>query len=190
MKILFNLITTILLSTTIWATDGVTTTKAINASESSVSWEGKKVTGKHNGLVSIAEGSLQFDDGALTGGTVVMDMSSITVEDLQGEWGQKLLGHLQSDDFFSIEKHPTATLVITSVAQKDGGEYGITADLTIKGTTKPVAFDAQLTDSGASAKITIDRTDYDIRYGSGKFFDNLGDKTIYDDFTLDISLVF
>ena len=190
MKILFNLFIVSLISTSIWATDVIKTSKTVNTSESKVAWEGKKITGKHNGLVSIESGTLDFEDGSLTGGTIVMDMTSMTVEDLEGEWGQKLLGHLQSDDFFGIESHPTATLVIKTVARKESGEYGITGDITIKGTTKPVSFDANMSESGATAQIVIDRTDFDIRYGSGKFFDNLGDKTIYDDFTLDINLVF
>ncbi len=104
MKILINLIITLFLSTAVGAADGVITTKEINSSESIRAWEGKKVTGKYNGLVSTALGSLQFDGGILTGGSMVIDMSTLTVDDLQGEWGKKLLGHLQSEDFFSVEK--------------------------------------------------------------------------------------
>ena len=100
-----------------------------------------------------------------------------------------MLGHLKSDDFFGVANFPTAELNITEVKKSDAG-YTVTGNLTIKGISKPVTFDTAVTKSGATAQIVIDRTDYDVKYGSGKFFDNLGDKTIYDDFTLDVNLAF
>ncbi|WP_430973078.1 YceI family protein [Sunxiuqinia rutila] len=165
----------------------------VDASNSTVSWNGKKVTGEHYGSIDIKEGSLEVVDGEVKGGTVVIDMQSIKNEDLTNEeYNQKLVGHLKSDDFFSVETHPTASLVLTEV-KKSGNSYTFTGDLTIKGTTKPVSFQAtSTTQSGGvtlEGKLVIDRSDYDVRYGSKSFFDNLGDKMIYDDFTLDFVVV-
>ena len=116
-------------------------------------------------------------------------MTSITSTDLKGPPANKLLGHLKSDDFFGVETFPTAELDITKVTKTDTG-YNVTANLTIKGTSKPVTFDTVVTKEGATAEIVIDRTEYGVKYGSGKFFENLGNKAIYDDFTLNVNLVF
>ena len=119
-----------------------------------------------------------------------MDMASLVNNDLSGESKGKLEGHLKSDDFFGVEKYPTSKLVITSVAKKDNGTYGVVANLIIKNETHPVTFDLDWKENTASAKLSIDRSKFDIRYGSGSFFDNLGDKTIYDNFDLDVNLKF
>lgn len=165
----------------------------VDASKSTVAWHGKKVTGEHNGTIDIKEGSLDVVDGEIKGGTVTIDMQSISNEDItDADMKGKLVGHLKSDDFFSVETHPTATLVLTDV-KKSGSNYTLTGDLTIKGTTKPVSFQASSTTEGDAVKVEgeliIDRSDYDVRYGSKSFFDNLGDKMIYDDFTLDFVVV-
>lgn len=165
----------------------------VDPSESSVNWLGKKVTGEHNGAIDIKEGSLDVVDGEIKGGTVTIDMQSITNEDItDADMNGKLVGHLKSDDFFAVETHPTATLVLTDVS-KSGSDYTFKGDLTIKGITKPVSFKGtSSTESDAvevKGQLTIDRSDYDVRYGSKSFFDNLGDKMIYDDFTLDFVVV-
>jgi polyisoprenoid-binding protein YceI len=158
-----------------------------------VEWTARKVTGKHNGTVSIKEGTLDIKDGFLIGGTFTIDMSSITVVDLTGEYKGKLEGHLKSDDFFGVATYPTATLKITQANAKGEGQFEVKADLTIRGKTNPVTFMAELMPEGkkykATANLTIDRTLYDVKYGSGKFFEGLGDSTIYDEFDLAISLI-
>ena len=73
-------------------------------------WKGYKVTGSHVGIITIKSGHLNFDKDILTGGSFEIDMSTITVTDLEGEYKGKLEGHLKSDDFFGVEKFPTATL--------------------------------------------------------------------------------
>lgn len=161
----------------------------INTQESTIEWIGEKITGKHNGTVSLKSGQLMFNDGLLIGGSITMDMTSITVDDLQGEWGNKLLGHLKSDDFFSVSNYNTAHMEITNVDYTDDIAH-ITAELEIKGITQPITFQSTFEDNSAQATIVIDRTKYDIKYGSGKFFDNLGDKTISDEFKLIINLVY
>lgn len=166
----------------------------VSLKQSKVEWVGKKVTGQHNGTVAIKSGSLEIKNGMLNGGEFIMDMTTITSTDLEGEYQQKLNGHLKSADFFGVEKYPEAKFVITKVKENGkNGRFTVTGDITIKETTKAITFDAQLVNSGegivAVADIVIDRSEFDVRYGSGSFFDNLGDKTIYDDFTLSVNLV-
>jgi polyisoprenoid-binding protein YceI len=162
----------------------------INLEKSTVTWEGKKVTGAHSGTIAIQSAKLTSgDDGVLAGGSFTIDMTSLKVTDLEGEWKEKLEGHLFSEDFFNVAKFPEAMFQITSVSSRGkAGEYKISGDLTIKGITKPVKFNATTEGGMMKAHIQVDRTEYDIRYGSGSFFDNLGDKTIYDEFDIHVAL--
>ncbi|MRX65252.1 YceI family protein [Maribacter luteus] len=164
--------------------------KEVNTDESSVAWKAYKVTGSHNGTVALESGTLIFDDGKLTGGEFKVDMTSMICTDLEGEYKGKLEGHLKSDDFFGVATHPSSSLVFTKVEASGKNSYEVTGDLTIKGITKPVTFDVSIYGSKATATMKIDRTAYDVKYGSGSFFDNLGDKTIYDEFDLVVDLVF
>ncbi len=164
--------------------------KEIIVKESKVTWTGEKVTGSHNGTINLKSGFFLMEDEKLIGGEFVMDMTSISNDDLTGESKQKLEGHLKSADFFGVEKHPTAKLVITSIAEKGNGSYGVVGDLTIKEITKPITFNLEMKENSANAALTIDRSKYDVKYGSGSFFDNLGDKTIYDNFDLVVNLKF
>lgn len=165
--------------------------KPINTSSSIVNWIGKKVTGSHNGSIAVKSGSLNFNGDVLIGGEIVIDMNSINCLDLTGNGKNGLEGHLKSDDFFGVAKYPTAKIVFTKVISRGKpGEYKIVGNLTIKNTTKEIKFDAVVGANSATADIKIDRTDYDVRYNSGSFFDSLGDKTIYDEFDLNVKLVF
>ncbi len=167
--------------------------------KSTLLWNGKKVTGEHSGAITLTDGSLLVDNNKLIGGSFQIDMTTITNTDITDqENNAKLIGHLKSDDFFGVEKHPTSTFKITKAEPISGAKagennYTITGDLTIKGITKPVTFPATVKINGnnaeAAAKVTIDRTKYDIRYGSKTFFESIGDKAIYDDFTLDLKLI-
>lgn len=166
-------------------------TKKIDASKSNITWVGKKVTGSHEGTIKFKEGTVTFKGAKLTGGNFVVDMASIEVTDLKaGQGKEKLEGHLKADDFFGTEKFPLGTLVFTKVAAKQNGLYTITADLTLKGITKPITFDLLVKGTKATAALIVDRTKYDIKYNSGNFFENLGDKTIYDNFDLAVELSF
>jgi polyisoprenoid-binding protein YceI len=167
----------------------------INTEESKLQWIGEKVTGTHNGIVKIEEGMLEVADGNLTGGTVKVDMRTIEVHDLEGEYKGKLEGHLKSEDFFSAEKHQYVTFKIKKSVEKDledGNTHMVTGDLTIKGITKEISFPARITmEEGtlkAYASFELDRTRWKIKYGSGSFFDDLGDKTIYDDFQVKFNI--
>ncbi len=165
-----------------------------DASASKLTWKGYKVTGEHTGTVGLKNGTLQVDHGVLKGGSFDIDMSSMACTDMQGEYADKLMGHLKSPDFFNTAAHPTAKFVITkAIATDSKGNYKVVGDLTIKTTTKEVKFNANLVQADKSAtatgKIVIDRSEFDVQYGSGSFFDGLGDKTIYDDFDINFTLV-
>jgi polyisoprenoid-binding protein YceI len=162
--------------------------KKINTSKSSIHWIGKKVTGQHDGTINFTSGKLTFKNGDIVGGEFIVDMTSINATDLEGEYQQKLNGHLKADDFFGVDKHPTSKLVFTKVEKLQTGTYQVTADLTIKGHTESVSFTLKGNDHQAQTSVKVDRTKFGIRYGSGSFFDNLGDKTIDDEFTLEVSL--
>lgn len=167
-----------------------TITKEVKIEKSKVIWKGYKVTGSHEGTIAIQSGTLKFEADALVGGEFVIDMTSINNSDLQGESKDKLEGHLKSDDFFGVEKFPTATLVFKNVEVAGKNSYKVTGDLTIKGKTNPVTFDFSVYGNKANATIKIDRSKYDVKYGSSSFFDNLKDKVIYDEFDLISDLEF
>ena len=165
------------------------TTKKVDVSKSKVLWIAKKVGGQHNGDITLKEGSLIFKGSKIVGGNFVVDMKTINTTDLEGEWKGKLDGHLKSEDFFSVEANPTATLVFKSIGVKSKNTYTVVGDLTIKGKTAPVTFDLVSDKGGANAKLIVDRTTYDIKYGS-KNFGALADKAIDDQFELNVSLKF
>lgn len=164
--------------------------KQVNIEESSIAWTGKKVTGQHNGTISLESGVLKFDGNTLTGGNFVIDMTSITVTDLEGKGKASLEGHLKSDDFFGVEKHNKATYTITDANKTNGNTYNVTGDLTLKNITNPISFTMTVDGNTATAKIVVDRSKFDVRYGSPSFFNDLKDKAIYDDFELDVTLSF
>lgn len=165
--------------------------KTIYPTKSIIMWEGKKVTGKHEGTINLSSGTLVFKKDKLKGGEMVVDMTTINTTDLTGGKKDDLDKHLKNDDFFGVDKHPTAKLVFTKIKSLKNNAYKITADLTIKGITKPVTFDLKVDNANtAIANVVIDRTLYDIKYGSGSFFDNLGDKAIDNNFTLSVKLVY
>ncbi|MBD2705550.1 YceI family protein [Spirosoma sp. BT702] len=173
---------------------GKETAYKVDAQQSKLNWKAKKVTGEHSGTAPIRSGSLALENGKLKGGSFDIDLKALTVTDItDADNNAKLVGHLKSDDFFSVEKHPTASFVISSATPTGDGTYDVAGKLTIKGITNDIKFPAQLkTDNGkltATANVTVDRTKFDIKYRSKNFFENIGDKAIYDDFTLDVTLV-
>jgi len=167
----------------------------VNVQKSTVSWVGKKILGQHKGKIKLQSGSVYLKDEILTGGTFVIDMRTISNEDIKDpDYKKKLIGHLSSSDFFNVEAFPTATAKITKVVRMNdkSNEYTVTADFTIKGITKSVTFPATFKTTGngfeGRANITLDRTLWDIRYGSSNFFEGLGDKAIKNEFELDVKI--
>jgi polyisoprenoid-binding protein YceI len=189
-----NKLTGVIALSLLVAVQAMATDYELNISKSVVKWNGKKVSGEHYGTINLKEGTLEVEDNKLKSGVVHMDMNSIVCEDITSESSnQRLVGHLKSDDFFSVDKHPVAEFEIKDVKHKSGNQYTLTGNLTIKDITHPVTFDAavdvnekQLT---AKGKMEVDRTLYDIKFRSGRFFSGLGDNLIYDTFTLDFDIV-
>lgn len=160
----------------------------VNKEISTVEWIGKKVSGEHTGTVQIQAGNFHMHSGEISGGTVIIDMSTITCTDLSGGGKGKLEGHLNSPDFFDVSNHKTATLKIISTKKLDENTYTVYGSLTIKGITKPIKFPATIdlkeSKMAAYAEMKIDRTLYGIKYGSGQFFEGLGNKMIDDEFVI------
>lgn len=161
---------------------------------SKIVWTGKTIAKEHKGTVTLKDGWLTWKDGKILSGEFVIDMNSITNNDLNEEKMKSMLeGHLKSDDFFGVEKYPVSKIVISDpVTFKDGASV-IKGDLTIKGKTLPVEFNTTASESGNVityfTSISFDRSKYDVRYGSGSFFSDLGDKAIDDIITLNVTLV-
>lgn len=162
----------------------------VDSQNSMVIWKGFKPGGEHYGVISISEGTLSVENGNLIGGSFKFDMNSIINTDIPSddEYNLKLVNHLKSPDFFDVEKFPTATFEITDVSELDG-ELSVSGNLTIKETTKNITIPtAMIFDNEVvilkSNVFTVDRTDFNVRYGSKKFFDNLKDKFIKDEFEL------
>jgi len=171
-------------------TTGEEDKKEIKTANSKVVWKGYKVTGSHQGTIAIKAGHLSFDANKLIGGEFTIDMVSISNTDLEGENKGKLEGHLKSDDFFGVEKFPTASLIFTKVKSTGKNSYKVTGYITIKGKSDSITFNVSIYGNKANASLKIDRSKFDVRYGSTSFFDNLKDKAIYDDFDLVVDLEF
>ncbi len=154
-----------------------------------LAWLGEKILGQHTGTVNLQSGWIIWQDNKILSGEFVIDMTTIKDNDANA----RLEGHLKSDDFFGVEKFPVSKLVITGSTPFDKGTGTVKGNLTIKGITNPIEFKSTMQNSDDGiwfyANIIVNRTKYNVRYGSGTFFDNLGDKTIYDEFKLKVNLL-
>ena len=165
----------------------------IDLKQSKLEWTGKKLGGEHYGEIQLASGYLTFTKNKLTGGAFEMDMASITCVDITDEKSNKrLVDHLKSEDFFSVVRFPKSTFTITKVESKSATEYMVTGNLTIKGKTNPITFTTKLNtvnnQTVAEATMVFDRSKYDVKFGSQSFFENLGDKLVYDDVDMKVTL--
>ena len=158
--------------------------------QSNIRWYGQELTGKtHFGDLSFKAAQIELQDGVITGGIFIVDMMSLSVEDLSGPGKTKLEGHLRSDDFFSVERNPEAKLKINQKAKLESNEQKLHGELEIKGIQHPIDFTMTLGENNSAlAQLTFDRSKYNIRFRSGSFFENLGDKLIIDDIRLEVSL--
>lgn len=189
MKKVLSIVSILLFTAGVFAGETKAKELKVNNKISSIEWIGKKVTGQHEGTIMVKEGTVNVEGGVLKDGMLVIDMTSILVTDIEdAETNAKLKGHLYSEDFFGVENHPTATLKINNTKQVEGENYLIMADLTIKGHTEKVEIPAIIKMEEnklvAIGEVEIDRTKFGIKYGSGSFFDDLGDKAIYDNFVV------
>ena len=167
-------------------------TVLIDTESSSIKWVGEKITGsQHYGSLTFEKGEMIFceqdEEASLCGGYFTVDMNSISVEDLSGGSKERLEGHLRSDDFFSVEKHNKSKLTILSSKKIENG-YLVDGSLTIKEITHPIKFELISEAGGFVSNLVFDRSKYDVQYGSGSFFENLGDKLILDDIALSVNL--
>jgi polyisoprenoid-binding protein YceI len=171
----------------------------VDTSASSINWLGRKVTGQHNGTIKISKGEINLAQNTVVGGSFEMNMKTIVNLDLEdAEWNNKLITHLKSEDFFSVEKFPTSKFEIINVeplsdAAKPNFNYTVSGTLTIKSITKSISFPASIKiENGilsSFADFDVDRTEWEIKYGSGKFFENLGDKMISDKFGISYKII-
>jgi len=181
----------LILAITAFMIAGVASAQTFNADleTTSVKWIGKKVLGEHYGYINLQKGSLKLKKGNIVEGTFVIDMESIIVTDIEdSDYNQKLVGHLKSDDFFGVSTYPTAKLEITEAGKFKNNKADVKANLVIKGQSKSISFVVEKKADKYLATIVVDRTEYGVRYGSGSFFDNLGDNAIDNEFTLEVSL--
>ena len=183
-----------IITTFSFATKPHTDNVRIDTKSSTVKWIGSKVASAHEGTINIQRGVLMIKHGALVGGQFSIDMNSIKNTDIESEeYSAKLEVHLKNKDFFNVEQFPTAVITITNAIKGKENNYTVIANLTIKGITHPITFDANVNINGinflAKAKIKIDRTKWDITYNSGNFFENLGDYLIKDEIEFDVFLL-
>jgi len=188
-KILFLFLTGLFMSFTLIHQEHID----VNTEASSVKWIGSKITESHNGDIKIKSGKLILDHGRLAGGEFVIDMTTINTIDMSEKYNEKLNSHLINEDFFNVDKYPTSQIIINNVEQFERTKYNITADLTIKGITNKISFIADVNIQGnsylATANLKIDRTKWDIKYKSGNYFKDLGNKAILDEIEFDIFLL-
>ena len=160
---------------------------------SNVQWIGRKLTGEHSGRVKVAGGFIVKSGGILKNGEILMNMQSITVDDIENpKWNQNLVDHLKDDDFFNTEKFPTAKFVFDKFKGK-GADTHVSGVMTIRDKSVPITLILNVVidkdSSYTTGTINIDRSLFDVKYGSSSFFENLGDKMILDDFTLNLKVI-
>lgn len=164
-------------------------THNFTAKQAKIKWTGKKIGGSHFGYINLKEGTLVLDHQQITSGMFTLDMQSLSNTDIEDEeYKKKLIGHLSTDDFFGTDNFPEATLNITKSTPFENNIATVKGDLTIKGITHPIEFTANYSEHTLMATIIVDRSKYNVKYGSKSFFKNIGDKLIYDEFTLDVTL--
>ncbi len=165
----------------------------VNVESSTIKWIGSKISENHEGNVNIVKGALSIDHGKLVGGFFTIDMNSIKTTDMSDKYNKKLDNHLKNEDFFNVKEFPFATINILKAEKTEGNMYRVSANLTIKGITNTIGFYTDIKIKGAhyqaTANIKIDRTKWDIKYKSGSFFKDLGDKIILDQIEFDVFLL-
>ncbi|WP_274476302.1 YceI family protein [Mangrovimonas aestuarii] len=179
--------------------ESLTNNYTADADNSIIEWKGSKPTGTHNGTINIETGTLQVKDGEILSGTFLIDMNSITVLDLEGEYKNNLESHLKGtvegkeDHFFNVAKFPTGTFEITETKPMDGGLLLLSGNLSLKDSKHNISFPVTVTTEGdyitiKSEEFAIDRTKWGVNYGSKTIFEDLGDKFVNDDIVLAVNI--
>ncbi|WP_034041033.1 YceI family protein [Wocania ichthyoenteri] len=179
---------------TVATTEATAEKYTANITESTIEWKGFKPTGTHTGTINLENGVLNLTDGKINSGTFLIDMKSIEVTDIpkEDEYNGKLVGHLKNADFFDVEKYPSAAFEITGLSEAEGKTM-LSGNLTLKETKNNVTFPVMVTNTDGAVTLTsetftIDRSKWNVKYGSKSFFDDLGDKFINDDIELKITV--
>ena len=163
--------------------------------DSELSWIGTELSTKtHTGTIDFTDGTIVVDSDNTISGNIKINMSTINVTDLQGRSKEMLERHLRSSDFFEVESYSEAKFSFISKSfDKLSNQISFVGDLTIKDITNPISFNATLLETSpflkAKAVLSFDRSKYNVRFRSGNFFENLGDKLILDDIDVNIRLV-
>ncbi len=176
---------------------GAGKTMNINSAQSTMTWTGSKIGGTHTGTIIISDGNLTVSNGEITGGNFTIDMNSIVNTDLPADKQGDLVGHLKSADFFDVATYPTASFTVTKVTKltnEPGASHLIYGNLSLKDVTKEIGMKANVNITGNKAvvntpKFAINRADFNVKYGSARFFDDLKDKAINDRIDFVVSLV-
>ena len=163
----------------------------LDTSLSKLKWTGTEITSKtHYGSLIFKSGTITMKNNKPVKGEFVVDMTTLKNEDVPEAYRGRLEGHLKSDDFFSVDKFPEAVLKINSSSFLNSEKYNLEGDLTVKGMTHPISLSITTMKNKWIANLTFDRSKYDVRFRSGTFFENLGDKLIYDDIIIESELIF
>ena len=182
---------TFLISIFLITTSSLAQEYSLNTSSSELKWTGTELTTKiHYGSIGFKSGTITLSEGQPVSGKFVVNMTTLKNEDLPEAYRGRLEGHLKSDDFFSVDKFSEAILEITGSNKLSSGSFDVNGNLTIKGITEPISFSMSPSDDHWIANLTFDRSKYNVRFRSGTFFENLGDKLIYDDIIIETKLRF
>jgi polyisoprenoid-binding protein YceI len=173
----------------------LTGTFAFEKETALVKWTGSKkiiVDYFDTGTINIKSGLVNMENGEVKSGEIIFDMTSIAAVTTGGGSGQDgLTKHLKSADFFEVETYPEAKYVVTSSEKTKDGVV-LKGDLTLKGQTNPLDVLANVKTENGNVLIAgiaeIDRSKWNVRFGSESFFDNLGDNVINDIFKLEFTL--
>jgi polyisoprenoid-binding protein YceI len=165
----------------------------LDVTTSSLTWRGENVVGKkHQGTILVKRGSVNISGGEIKGGEIVIDMNTLTNTDLSGNEKAKIESHLKSADFFDSAKYGEAVYTIVSGTKKNAINYNIVGKLTIKGITHDLNCTLVIAPNGDGINVgggfVFDRSEFDVKFGSDKFFDNLGDNLIKDEVIMTVNL--
>ena len=166
----------------------------VDVTKSKLVWKAEKVTGGHDGHVSLKSGNVFMDHGKIAKASFVVDMNTITNDDIKSEkYSNKLVGHLKSEDFFNVKKHPEVSFDMIKATPVGNGKFDVFGNITIKGIQGVISFPMMLKESKSELEVSgtfsFDRTKFDIKYDSGSFFENLGDRAINDEVVIDFNIV-
>ena len=172
----------------------------IDTEQSEIQWTGRNLNGTHTGTLKLLSGTIEVESSRVTRGAFMIDMQSIRDKDIENSEMRHLLNsHLASDDFFDVKRFPTAEFRLTRIAPIEGAAAGspnaeFSGELIMKGVSREISFrgvtaptpDGRL---AAEAHFDIDRTQWNVLYGSGKFYEKLGKHLVHDDVTISLKLI-